>query len=277
MLILLCFGIFGAVSGCVQPHVLHINFFQSAAESHPESTIHSCLPKQCEEEIATGGILWERGGICPEKHTLLWALKQSKKSNCEGLISAAGAAGSTDLPRMDINPDVFIPVMLFCAEYTHWWAHRLQTRAQDVSLISRTALLFPLSYYHPPNGPDNKVLGASVGKSFVGGDGFSKKNFYFIYFFEDVFHFPGSGPVMDSNAAKEIIHSCPITTYEAPINTRSPGLGGRAGWTASERRLTETRGFHLLSDAVAPFNVSHFNRFLLADRDSSYSGLIMHA
>lgn len=34
---------------------------------------------------------------------------------------------------------------------------------------------------------------------------------------------------MDSNAAKEMIHSCPITTYEAAINTRSPGLGGRSG------------------------------------------------
>lgn len=70
---------------------------------------------------------------------------------------------------------------------------------------------------------DNKVRGASAGESFVGGDCFSKKNLpFFFFFFEDVYRFPGSGPVMDSNAAKEIIHSCPITTYEAPINTRSP-------------------------------------------------------
>lgn len=55
------------------------------------------------------------------------------------------------------------------------------------------------------------------------------RRIYPLFFFEDVYRFPGSGPVMDSNAAKEIIHSCPITTYEAPINTRSPGLGGRPG------------------------------------------------
>lgn len=72
-------------------------------------------------------------------------------------------------------------------------------------------------------------------QTFVRGDGVSKKNLppvfvsFFFSFVEDVYRFPGSGPVMDSNAAKEIIHSCPITTYEAPINTRSPGLGGRPG------------------------------------------------
>lgn len=52
----------------------------------------------------------------------------------------------------------------------------------------------------------------------------------FPFFFEDVYRFPGSGSVMDSNAAKEMIHSCPITTYEAPINSRSPGLRGSPGW-----------------------------------------------
>lgn len=51
----------------------------------------------------------------------------------------------------------------------------------------------------------------------------------FFFFFEDVYRFPGSGAVMDSNAAKEIIHSCPISTYEAPINNRPPGLEGRPG------------------------------------------------
>lgn len=55
------------------------------------------------------------------------------------------------------------------------------------------------------------------------------RRMFFVVFFEDVYRFPGSGPVMDSNAAKEIIHSCPITTYEAPINNRSPGLEGRPG------------------------------------------------
>lgn len=91
----------------------------------------------------------------------------------------------------------------------------------------------PISYHQAPCGPGNKVRGASAGESFDGGDCFSKKNLapavFFFFLFEDVYRFPGSGSVMDSNAAKEIIHSCPITTYEAPINTRSPGLGGRPG------------------------------------------------
>lgn len=35
---------------------------------------------------------------------------------------------------------------------------------------------------------------------------------FLFFFFEDVSVFPASGSVMDSNAAKEMIHSCPITT-----------------------------------------------------------------
>lgn len=65
---------------------------------------------------------------------------------------------------------------------------------------------------------------------------------------------------MDSNAAKEIIHSCPITTYEAPINTRSPGLGGRPGELLLNMLClgeVVVGGFYLLSDSVAPIHLIH--------------------
>lgn len=75
--------------------------------------------------------------------------------------------------------------------------------------------------------------------------GFQEESSFFVAVSEDVHKFPGSGiGVMDSNAAKEMIHSCPIATYEAPINGGSPGLGGRSWWeegSASARavRLTD--------------------------------------
>lgn len=74
--------------------------------------------------------------------------------------------------------------------------------------------------------PPNRAA-AEAAESSAGQQGFSKKIACF-FSFQDVYLFPGSGPVMDSNVAKEMIHSCPISTYEAWINSRSPGLAGRA-------------------------------------------------
>lgn len=52
---------------------------------------------------------------------------------------------------------------------------------------------------------------------------FQEESPLFAIVSEDVHKFPESGiGVMDSNAAKEMIHSCPIATYEAPINSGSP-------------------------------------------------------
>lgn len=70
----------------------------------------------------------------------------------------------------------------------------LRKRQKTSQLMPDPPLLLPSIYYHPPNGPDNKVQGASAGESFVG-DCFSKKNLlsHFFFFLRMSIAFRGAG------------------------------------------------------------------------------------